>query len=31
MFNDVSAALVDEPISQLHGWAERLSKLLGSE
>jgi hypothetical protein len=31
MFNDVQAALVDEPMSQLHGCAARLLKLLGPE
>jgi hypothetical protein len=30
MFNDVWAALVDGPMSQLHGCATRLWKLLGS-
>jgi len=31
MFNDVQAALVDEPMSQLHGCATRLLNLLGPE
>ncbi len=31
MFNDVWAALVDEPMSQLHGCATRLLNLLGPD